>query len=57
MDFIDKGIGLMIMASIIGAVMTNILAVNTTAWGVPEVALWALVPILIVVAVLKYVTS
>lgn len=57
MDFIDKGIGLMIMASIIGAVLTSIYAVSTAGWGTAPIALWALVPILVIVAVLKYVSS
>ena len=54
-DMIDKAIGIMIMASVIPAALTSYHGANTTSFSATELALWVLVGILIIVAVVKQV--
>ena len=54
-DMIDKAIGIMIMASVIPAALGTYHDANTTGFTATELALWVLVGILIIVAVVKQV--
>lgn len=57
MDIVDKAIGVMIMASVIPAALTSYHNANTTGFTTEELALWVLVGILIIIGVIKWVSS
>lgn len=55
MDIIDKAIGIMIMATMVPAALTSYHNANTTGFTAQELALWAIVGVLIIVGVVKQV--
>lgn len=53
MDITDKVIMIFIVAALIPAAITTLNQTNTEGWTAPEIALWALIGILVIVGIVK----
>jgi predicted membrane channel-forming protein YqfA (hemolysin III family) len=54
MDIVDKAITVIIVAAVIPAALTSVNNANKTGWTTTQTALWGLIGIMVIIAVVKY---
>jgi len=51
-DFVLIGIGIFVLSAIVPAAFTNFFAANQTGWDVSTIALWTIIPLVIIAGLL-----
>ena len=51
-DYVLIGIGIFVLSAIVPAAFTNFFDANTTGWDVSTIALWTIIPLVVIAGLL-----